>query len=367
MRHRYILSAIWMCALTAHAMHPSQMLPRPLDEIIVNEMTQPILPAELEVLVLMQPEQCTPRPGDKAPTFAALIRWTACDAFMASFKDSKAILPLHSYQLDTVPSSAKATLEAGKQVLSGRRYVAMIMWDAKYRGMSTPGCDPCSYPVHTPMEIAVMDTQTGRKIWHSHHAIRMMLMYNGRAIEARQARLLGVNNMERLVNLVLSQRQHLALDSIGMHRTRGFLMTDETMKPPPLNPDARLIMVNNDDFNGTRTTEVRFTVMLSALPPLPQVKVLYNIPLHGFVALNLPAGKYALQVSKETTQEIEIGTAPVYLSLKSPQLMDRQEVRAIGADELLDLSADMVNVMIPEMTPASWQVKKKQEFFWPQP
>ena len=363
MRYRFLLLACCLFANSAYALQPERKLPRPIDEIIVNEMTEPIQLADLEVLVVTSPAQCAAPPNGQKPTDAVLLRLFACKAFAMAFDEGDSTLPFHGYQPATRLRSAKATFEASKPVLSGRRYVAMIAWDVFFKG-NPRACEPCLFPVEVPLEIAVLDTKTGQRVWQSYHLSQ--IWYRGRAFDAQNARLLGLTGIERLIKMILSQRQVLDAEAAGLRRTQGFMMMDKEMKTPPLNPRARLIITNDAYLEKGYLEEARATVQLTSLSAGKETRGLYTIPVHGFAAFDLPPGKYALTASKNSNYEFEIGEAPVLLAVRRPTLTQPDEVRAISADYLGDLSEDLVNALLSENMPASYHVKN-HFIYWTQP
>lgn len=358
-----LLSASLLCA-AAHA--APLTLAQPFFELIERDIAQPFELTDIDVAVLTTKDQCDPKFRKKffqmvPESNERLLQSWLCTAFQAAAADASLPLAFHPIELDAYPAepAPMAATVAGLAARAGaRRYVALVDWRISH--LLTPvNCGFfCSFQMNVPMEIALYDRQTGKTVWHAHHLNQDS--YSGDKYEAKSAFYSGPGRVvAALTALVAAEQTRRDALEAGVTPAAALLPGATA-----LDPAVNLVLINNHR-NGPRHEDYIYergaSFTLKRMDGKTGAKPLWFSPTyHGYVAFKLAPGQYQLWIDKEQRViDVVTGGKPLYIAQTRSLLFNGNTVDELEAGKLLAMFNDGVNWAVPEVTPGSWQSKKR--------
>lgn len=376
---RPLLSFLFVCTGALGAWHsamaggPEKSMPA--FELLLRDVTQPIKSEDIDVVVFMSPEECTPATGKNLfgqvlakDNTSMLHSWT-CRALMEAAADPAQKLAFIPTLSSAKQPSALATVQALPASPTGRRYAALVNWHIE-NVTSTSSCSfiACVFSFTMSSEIAVVDRLDNKLIWHSIQNISNSIFSD--RYDEKTGPSLGAQAISTALIPVLAENRAQLGDAAGVLRSTA-LEADSAIAPPgtALGTKANLIIFNdyNNSSKHSSDTYVGRLYDLKA-PHLPKKTsfTFYNAVYRSYVALQLVPGKYDISFTTEPySVEIQAGGAPVYLRL-SKGMFNKAKVDRIDAGEALALALKSTNLLLPEATPAS-HPQRPRPVFWTQP
>ncbi len=362
--------------LCASAQAAPASLARPFFELIEGNIAEPVALSDIDVAVLTAKTQCTVEYkkglfGQAVPTSSQqLLQSWICISYEAAAVDQSQQLAFHPFQIDaypTEPASVSGAVANLAERAGTRRYVALVDWRIEDLTFSSSPCGfGCGIHLNVPMEVALYDRHSGKTVWHAH--LLNQSSYSGTKYDAIEIARLGPQNVTAaLTQLIIAEKSRSAAQAIGITQVAALLADT----PPALDPAVNLVLINNDR-RGPRHENYLYdrpaSFIVKRLDDKSDAKPAYYFPTyHGFVALKLVPGEYEVsldQVKRNIT--IGVDTRPLYLAQSRSLIGNSGVVDEVDATQLLAMFKDGVNWTVPEVTPGSWQSKKRVLRWTPQ-
>jgi hypothetical protein len=376
---RPLLSFLFVCTGALGAWHsamagaPEKSMPA--FELLLRDVTQPIKSEDIDVVVFMSPEECTPATGKNLfgqvlakDNTSMLHSWT-CRALMEAAADPAQKLAFIPTLSSAKQPSALATVQALPASPTGRRYAALVNWHIE-NVTSTSSCSfiACVFSFTMSSEIAVVDRLDNKLIWHSIQNIPNSIFSD--RYDEKTGPSMGAQAISTALIPVLAENQAQLGDAAGVLRSTA-LEADSAIAPPgtALGTKANLIIFNDYSNSSKHSSDAyvgrRYHLKAPHLPKKISF-TFYNAVYRSYVALQLVPGKYDISFTTEPySVEIQAGGAPVYLRL-SKGMFNKANVDRIDAGEALALALKSTNLLLPEATPAS-HPQRPRPVFWTQP
>ncbi|MES2164568.1 MAG: hypothetical protein V4476_25720 [Pseudomonadota bacterium] len=370
------MTAILLCLFCASAQAASLSLARPFFELIERNIMEPIALSDIDVAVLTTKAQCTVeyRRGlfgkPVSSSNQQLLQSWVCISFEAAAADPSQQLAFHPIQIDAYPTEAvsvSATVADLAERVGTRRYIALLDWRIDEMTTSSSPCGfGCSSHMNVPMEIALYDRQSGKTVWHA--LLLNQSSYSSATYDAAESASLGPSAITgALTQMIVAEKTRSEAQAIGVTQVAA-LLTDT---PPALDPAVNLVLINNDR-RGPRNENYLYDrpsiFIVKRLDDKSGAKSAYYFPsYHGFIALKLAPGEYEVSLAKvKRNITIDAGTQPLYLAQSHSLFGQSAVVDEVDATGLLAMFKDGVNWTVPEVTPGSWQSKKRVLRWMPQ-
>lgn len=347
----------------------------PAFEVLLRDSSQPIKESDLDVVVFMSPEECTPATSKNlfGQSFAVnntsmLYSW-ACIGLIQAAGDPKQKLAFIPTSPDLKQPSAVATVQALPESPTGRRYSALVNWHIE-NVSSTSSCNfiACLFLFTVSSEIAVIDRLENKLVWHSIQNIPSSISTDH--YDDKSGQILGPEAIAQALAPLLAENYAQRKDAAGLLRSTA-LESDPAIAVPGtvLNKKTNLIIFNKIRERSKHPSDAYYKrgyrFEASHLPQRLNSSF-YYMPYKTHIALQLPPGKYELFFEKEPyIVEIQADGPPVYLSL-STGLFNPMKVEKIDATQALSEALKSTNAMVPEVTPGSYP-QQARPVFWTQP
>ena len=347
----------------------------PLREVLLSDVAQPIERKEVEVVVFIAPESCTPKTHEStwgtivSSDNTSLFKSWACRAYVDAARDPKeefAFVPMppvfkQPSILDTVQGLPAST--------TGRRYVALVDW--KYADTTLGKCNSygCRSSFIMLIEAVVYDRVASKTIWHSIETTRATM--KDLHYDAKEARSMGPLNVSIALNGIMGHKAQQQAEEQGMRRTTALEPSNVPGQAgTALNKKANLIFFNrmpqetvdSEKFDSGRKF---YDIQASHLQGRAKKTSYYN-DSRTHVALEMPPGTYEIAFYKDRkTFDIKENGPPVYLSFDNG-IFSTISINELSPQKALELTQDSLNALLPELTPVAYPLRARK-LQWTQP
>lgn len=347
----------------------------PLREVLLSDVAQPVERKEIEVVVFIAPESCTPKTHEStwgtivSSDNTSLFKSWACRAYVDAAKDPKeefAFVPMppafkQPSILDTVQGLPAST--------TGRRYVALVDW--KYADTTLGKCNSfgCYSSLIMLIETVVYDRVAAKTIWHSIETTRAAM--KGLSYDVKEANRIGPLHVAITLNAIIERKTVQQAEEQGMRRTTALEPSNVPGQAgTALNKKANLIFFNrmpqetvdSEKFDSGRKF---YNIEASHLQGRAKKTSYYN-DSRTHVALELPPGTYEIAFYKDRkTFDIKENGPPVYLSFNNG-IFSTISINELSPKKALELTQDSLNALLPELTPVAYPLRARK-LQWTQP
>ena len=347
----------------------------PLREVLLSDVAQPIERKEIEVVVFIAPESCTPKTHEStwgtivSSDNTSLFKSWACRAYVDAAKDPKEELAFVPMPPAFKQPSILDTVQGLPASTTGRRYVALVDW--KYADTTLGKCNSygCRSSFIMLIEAVVYDRVASKTIWHSIETTRATM--KDLHYDAKEARSMGPLNVSIALNGIMGHKAQHEAEEQGLRRTTALEPSSAPGQAGTvLNRKANLILFNRMpqetvDSEKFEDGSTFYTIEASHLQGSAK-KNLYYHDSGTHVALELAPGTYELAFyKKRTTVNIKENAPPIYLSFDTG-FMSSLSVNELSPQKALELTQDSLNALLPELTPVAYPLRARK-LQWTQP